>query len=252
LGVLLFYTDNGVFAAINERLASCAVKGITVIAAQRTGDIIDPNAEGGSFRFARASLFLDQFVQHRVELSVKPRHVGFFLLLGLTERISFLGVISNPLEDSFLKWADCLGHRGKFLFPRQSDRIGEPKGLTKMCNSGQPLNYSPDNDTFFVAPAELSDDPIPSSHEGVAESGGYSGSALDGMRARRDRTAALILLHSLIVYIYRHELTLVCCNARLLETIPNYRMGRPREQAGIVSGGRHYSTRHTPSNELGI
>jgi kumamolisin len=33
LGVLLFYTDNGVFAAINERLASCAVKGITVIAA---------------------------------------------------------------------------------------------------------------------------------------------------------------------------------------------------------------------------
>lgn len=33
LGVLLFYTDNGVFDAINERLASCAVKGITVVAA---------------------------------------------------------------------------------------------------------------------------------------------------------------------------------------------------------------------------
>jgi kumamolisin len=44
LGVLLFYTDNGVFAAINERLASCAVKGITVVAASG-----DWGAQGGPY-----------------------------------------------------------------------------------------------------------------------------------------------------------------------------------------------------------
>jgi len=44
LAMILFYTDNGVRAAVDERFASCAVKGITVIAASG-----DWGAQGGPY-----------------------------------------------------------------------------------------------------------------------------------------------------------------------------------------------------------